>query len=38
MNARRMDEGSRLLFEASVVEISQRPPTEAQASSTPESA
>lgn len=38
MNARRMDEGSRLLFEASIVEISERPPTEAEASPAPKSA
>jgi PAS domain S-box-containing protein len=38
MNARRMDEGSRLLFEASIVEIAERPPREADASAAPKSA
>lgn len=38
MNARRMDEGSRLLFEASIVEITERPPREADASPAPKSA
>ena len=33
-----MDEGSRLLFEASIVEITERPPREADASPAPKSA